>query len=78
MDNDDDLNNDPQEETEQINSTILEFLSTFHGISADPQSITDLTDGVALFEALSEMYVVYVCVCPCVCHWCDTTTTNPE
>ena len=60
MDNDDDLNNDPQEETEHINSTILEFLSTFHGISADPQSITDLTDGVALFEALSEMYVVYV------------------
>ena len=49
-----DYDNDEVEQ-EQINSTILEFLSTFHSISTEPQSITDLSDGVALFEALSEM-----------------------
>ena len=58
----DDENTKPQldEDQEQINITILEFLSTFHSISTEPQDIADLTDGVALFEALSEMYVIFV------------------
>jgi hypothetical protein len=56
----DDDDDDDEVEQEQINSTILEFLTTFHNISTEPQSIADLTDGVALFEALSEMYVVIV------------------
>ena len=58
----DDDNTKPQEDEdqEQINNTIIEFLSTFHSISTEPQDIADLTDGVALFEALSEMYVIFV------------------
>jgi hypothetical protein len=62
MDNrsDDEVEQHEEEDQEQINQTILEFLATFHNISTEPQSIADLTDGVALFEALSEMYVVLV------------------
>ena len=57
MDNSHDTEPPDGEDEEQINHTILEFLTTFHNISTEPQSIADLTDGVALFEALSEMYV---------------------
>jgi hypothetical protein len=59
--NDGDMEPQEDEDQEQINNTILEFLATFHSISTEPQNIADLTDGVALFEALSEMYVNLLC-----------------
>jgi hypothetical protein len=35
---------------------MVEFLGTFTTLSsAPPETLTDLSDGVALFEALSEM-----------------------
>jgi len=36
---------------------MVEFLRTFPTISTPPDALADLHDGVALFEALSEMYV---------------------
>jgi hypothetical protein len=56
--NDDDITN--LDEVENQNTVaILEFLSTFVTVSTDPlKNIADLADGVALFEALSEMYVL--------------------
>jgi hypothetical protein len=55
------MNNDDNDdyERQQDGMAVLEFLSTFHTVTSDAiESIADLTDGVALFEALSEMYVL--------------------
>jgi hypothetical protein len=62
MENDDDNNQTNQnnnDHDEEMFTTIFEFLHTFHTISSEHylENITDLTDGVVLFEALSEMYV---------------------
>jgi hypothetical protein len=48
------MNND--DDPQQNGLAVLEFLSTFHTVTSDAmESMVDLTDGVALFEALSEM-----------------------
>ena len=40
---------------------MVEFVGTFASLSgASPESLSELSDGVALFEALSEMYVPLV------------------
>lgn len=61
MNNDDHLA-DPDIEYDDLQKqnvmAVIEFLSTFNSVTSEPiESITDLTDGVALCEALSEMYV---------------------
>jgi len=41
-----------------IHSAMVEFVGTFRTLSGTPpEQLSDLSDGVALFEALSEMYV---------------------
>lgn len=46
---------------------MVEFLGTFPTLSGSPpQDISELSDGVALFEALSEMYVIFKCS---IQHW---------
>ena len=46
------------DETEMTYSAITEFVGTFPTLTgAPPSDITELGDGVALFEAMSEMYV---------------------
>lgn len=43
-------------------SAMVEFVSTFPSLSgAPPETLADLSDGVALFEALSEVYVLLEC-----------------
>jgi len=57
--------NHPPGDSSASASAMLEFLGTFRTLSgssaaaaaAAPERISDLGDGVALFEALSEMYV---------------------
>lgn len=40
---------------------MVEFLGTFSTLSgAPPQQLAELSDGVILFEALSEMYVTLI------------------
>lgn len=39
------------------NAALVEFVGTFATVSENIEEISDLRDGVALFEALSEMYV---------------------
>ena len=50
---------------------MVDFLGTFPTLSGPPpQSLEELSDGVVLFEVLSEMYVPsnqHLCVCVCVC-----------
>jgi hypothetical protein len=62
----DDDDNDDQQQQQQA---VVEFLQTFSTLSWEPAAssgddenaiLADLADGVALFEALSEMYV---CMC---------------
>jgi protein HOOK3 len=36
-------------------AAMVEFLSSFSTISSPPEALSDLSDGVAIFEALSEM-----------------------
>jgi hypothetical protein len=52
------MNHNDDNDDAQNGLAVLEFLSTFHSVTSDAmESMDDLTDGVALFEALSEMYV---------------------
>jgi protein HOOK3 len=44
---------------EEQEPAVLEFLSTFSTVSTPPESFDDLQDGVALFEALSEISPEY-------------------
>jgi hypothetical protein len=39
-------------------AAMVEFLSCFPSISTPPSQLADLADGVTMFEALSEMYVM--------------------
>lgn len=41
-------------------AALVEFIGTFMTVSESPTELADLSDGVAVFEALSEMYVPYV------------------
>jgi hypothetical protein len=36
-------------------NAMVEFIRTFAPVSSPPEDLQDLSDGVALFEALSEM-----------------------
>ena len=40
---------------EERNAALVEFLGIFDSVSSSPSTLSDLSDGVALFEALSEM-----------------------
>ncbi len=40
---------------EARHAALVEFVSIFEDISSAPTALSDLSDGVALFEALSEM-----------------------
>ena len=46
---------------EARNAALVEFVGIFEDVSSAPTTLSDLSDGVALFEALSEMYVVSFC-----------------
>lgn len=47
--------------TKARDAALLEFIGTFMTVSgSNIETISDLGDGVALFEALSEMYVLLV------------------
>jgi hypothetical protein len=43
------------DDDETRNAALVEFLRTFVTVSENIEQISDLSDGVALFEALSEM-----------------------
>ena len=40
-------------------AAMVEFLSCFPSISTPPTELSDLADGITMFEALSEMYVLH-------------------
>jgi hypothetical protein len=44
-----------EDDMEARNEALIEFIGTFSTVSEQVESITDLGDGVAIFEALSEM-----------------------
>jgi hypothetical protein len=47
--------------TDNQSRAMMEFLGSFSTISGGhPEHVKDLSDGVVLFEALSEMYVLGV------------------
>lgn len=49
-------------------SAMLEFLGTFSTLQGPPpDALSDLSDGVILFDALSEMYVMFSFVVSCAC-----------
>ena len=43
------------DDTESRHGAIIEFIGCFALSSGTPETMADLSDGVALFEALSEM-----------------------
>jgi hypothetical protein len=45
----------PEDDTEARDAALIEFIGTFASVSEHVESIADLSDGVAIFEALSEM-----------------------
>lgn len=51
------MSNDDDDEHNARYSAMVEFIGTFPTVSTPPSNISELSDGVALFESLSEMYV---------------------
>ena len=43
------------EDEQRRNSAMVEFLGYFQEVSVPPASLKDLSDGLVMFEALSEM-----------------------
>jgi protein HOOK3 len=43
------------EDTDARHAAMIEFVGTFGTLGNPPETMADLSDGVALFEALSEM-----------------------
>ena len=46
---------DDDDEQQARHAALVEFVGIFEDVSSAPINLSDLSDGVALFEALSEM-----------------------